>query len=264
MSEELIHLRIERPEPAVAVLTLDDPDRRNVMSDEMTASWVRAVSDLKRDRDLRAVVVTGAGSAFCAGGDLSWLAAEPDASVDQLRGRMLPFYRAWLTIRELEVPTLAAINGPAVGAGLCIAMACDIRWMAEEARVSAPFVKLGLHPGMASSWLFPDVVGQAAARDLLLTGRAVGSQEALRMGLVSRVVPGEELVAEVVAAAAEIAGSAPIATRLTKQGLASPQPDIEAALRWEAVAQPVTMATTDLLEGIAAAKERRTPRFTGK
>ncbi|WP_110208643.1 enoyl-CoA hydratase/isomerase family protein [Nocardioides daejeonensis] len=264
MTDELTYLRVERPEPGVAVLTLADPDRRNVMSDEMTASWARAIEALRADRDLRAVVVTGEGSAFCAGGDLSWLAAEPDASVDHLRDRMLPFYRAWLSIRTLEVPTLAAINGPAVGAGLCVALACDIRWMAATARVSAPFVKLGLHPGMASSWLFPDVVGEAAARDLLLTGRAVDAEEALRMGMVSRVVPADQLRAEAIAAAVGIAGTAPIATKLTKQGLAARHTDIEAALRWEAVAQPVTMATEDLLEGIAAAQERRTPRFAGR
>lgn len=264
MSEDLPFLRVERPEPGVAVISLADPERRNVMSDPMTASWTRAIRELGEDRDLRAVVVTGDGSAFCAGGDLTWLAAEPDATVDQLRDRMLPFYRAWLRIRDLAVPTLAAINGPAVGAGLCIALACDIRWMAAEAKVSAPFVKLGLHPGMASSWLFPDVVGEAAARDLLLTGRAVDADEALRLGLVSRVVPGAELRDEAIAAAAGIAANAPIATKLTKQGLAARHPDIEAALRWEAVAQPVTMATADLLEGTAAARERRTPRFTGR
>lgn len=264
MSPEFPYLRVDRPEPGVAVLMLADPDRRNVMSDEMTASWVEAVSELRADPTVRAVVVTGEGTAFCAGGDLSWLASEPDATVDELRDRMLPFYRSWLTIRDLEVPTLAAINGPAVGAGLCMPLACDIRWMADHARVSAPFVKLGLHPGMASSWLFPDVLGEAAARDLLLTGRAVDADEALRMGLVSRVVPADQLLAEAVAAAAGIAANAPIATKLTKQGLVARHPDIEASLRWEGLAQPVTMATTDLLEGIAAAKERRTPRFTGK
>lgn len=263
MSEDLPYLRRHRPAPGVAMLTLADHDRRNVMSDEMTASWVKAVAELREDRSVRAVVVTGEGSAFCAGGDLSWLASEPGAGVDALRDRMLPFYRAWLSIRELEVPTLAALNGPAIGAGLCLAMACDIRWIAQEARVSAPFVKLGLHPGMAATWLFPDAVGHAAARDLLLTGRVVDADEALRLGLVSRVMPRAVLITEAVAAAADIAGNAPIATKLTKQGLAAGHTGIEAALRWEALAQPVTMATDDMLEGIAAAKERRTPRFTG-
>lgn len=264
MTSDLELLRLDRPEPHLAVLTLDDPDRRNVMSDELTASWVRAVRELRDDRSVRVVVVTGAGSAFCSGGDLGWLAAEPDASVDELRDRMLAFYRAWLSIRELEVPTIAAINGPAVGAGLCVALACDIRHAASTARLSAPFVKLGLHPGMASSWLFPDAVGPAAARDLLLTGRAVDAEEALALGLVSRVIDGPDLLDEVLATARQIAANAPIATKLTKQALLSPPRDIEAALRWEAVAQPVTMATRDLQEGIAAAQGRRPAVFEGR
>ncbi|MDT0203937.1 enoyl-CoA hydratase-related protein [Nocardioides sp. AE5] len=257
-------LRLDRPRPGLAVITLDDHPRRNVMSDEMTASWVRAIDELAGDRDVRAVVVTGAGSAFCSGGDLGWLAAEPDASVDQLRARMLPFYRAWLSIRRLEVPTIAAINGPAIGAGLCVALACDIRYAADTARMGAPFVHLGLHPGMASTYLFDDVVGRAVARDLLLTGRIVDAEEAMRLGLVSQVIAADGFDDAVLEAASRVAAAAPVATRLTKLALAGAgHRDLESALQWEALAQPVTMATADLHEGIAAAKEKRTPRFSG-
>src|SRR3954452_6334961 len=107
-------LRVTRPHDGVALMTLDNPDQRNAMSDEMTASWVAAVADLASDRSLRAVVVTGEGSAFCSGGNTSWIASEPDATVAQLRSRMLPFYRSWLSIRTLEVPNIAAVNGPAI------------------------------------------------------------------------------------------------------------------------------------------------------
>src|SRR5690349_18165437 len=98
------HLRVERPSDGVALVTLDNPEMRNAMSDEMTASWVGAMAELAADRSLRAVVVTGEGSAFCSGGNTSWIASEPDATVDELRARMLPFYRSWLTVRSLEVP----------------------------------------------------------------------------------------------------------------------------------------------------------------
>src|SRR6185312_9995836 len=108
------------------------------MSDAMTASWVAAVDELAGDRGLRAVVVTGEGSAFCSGGNTGWIASEPDATVDQLRDRMIGFYRAWLAIRDLEVPTIAAVNGPAIGAGLCLALACDLRYAATGARLGAP------------------------------------------------------------------------------------------------------------------------------
>jgi enoyl-CoA hydratase len=131
----LTHLRLDRHADGVAVLTLDNPDQRNAMSDAMTESWLAAVNQLDGDRDVRAVVVTGEGSAFCSGGNTSWIASEPDAGVDALRDRMMPFYRAWLSIRRLEVPTIAAINGPAIGAGLCLALACDLRYAARGARM---------------------------------------------------------------------------------------------------------------------------------
>src|SRR6476469_10234112 len=187
------HLRVDRRDDGVAVLTLDNPDQRNAMSDEMTASWVAAVDELAGDRGLRAVVVTGEGSAFCSGGNTSWTATEPDATVDHLRTRMMAFYRAWLSIRRLEVPTIAAVNGPAIGAGLCLALACDLRYAASGARLGVPFVKLGMHAGMAATYLLPNVVGPAHARDLLLTGRTVEADEALGLGLVSRVFAPDEL-----------------------------------------------------------------------
>lgn len=260
----LTHLRLERPVPGVALLVLDLPELRNAMSDEMTQSWVRAIDHLASDPEVRAVVVTGEGSAFSAGGNTAWIASEPDATVDRLRSRMLPFYRAWLSIRRLEVPTIAAINGPAIGAGLAMALACDIRYAARGARMGVPFVRLGLHPGMATTYLLPDVVGPAAARDLLLTGRLVDADEALGLGLVSRVLDPEGFRDQVLATAAEVAAAAPIASKLTKTALARGHASIDACLDWEALAQPVTLATADLQEGIRAAQEKRAPAFQGR
>ncbi|MCX6400994.1 MAG: enoyl-CoA hydratase/isomerase family protein [Propionibacteriales bacterium] len=263
-SPELTHLRLERPSPGVAMLVLDQPDLRNAMSDEMTVSWVTAVDHLAADPSVRVVVVTGEGRAFTSGGNLAWLASQPDATVDELRSRMLPFYRSWLAIRKLEVPTIAAINGPAIGAGLCMALACDIRYAARGAKMGVPFTKLGIHPGMAGTYLLPDVVGSAAARDLFLTGRIVDADEALGLGLVSRVMEPEGFRAEVLAVAAEVAATAPIAARLTKRALQLGHASIETALEWEALAQPVTLATADLLEGISAAQQKRAPEFEGR
>lgn len=262
---ELRHLRLERPAEGVALLTLDNPGMRNAMSDEMTASWVAAIDALAVDPSVRAVVVTGEGSAFCSGGNTSWIASEPDASVDHLRSRMLPFYRAWLSIRRLEVPTIAAVNGHAIGAGLCLALACDIRYAASGAKLGLPFNKLGMHAGMAGTWLLPNVVGPAHARDLLLTGRVVEADEALRLGLVSRVIDPGSFLGEVLDTAAGIAATAPIAARLTKVALADGgHADFESALQWEALAQPMTLATADLQEGIAAAQQKRAPQFRGE
>lgn len=262
---DLSHLRLERPSAGVALLTLDNPDLRNAMSDEMTSSWVSAVDELAADRSVRVVVVTGAGSAFCSGGNTSWIASEPDASVDHLRTRMMAFYRAWLSVRRLEVPTIAAVNGAAIGAGLCLALACDLRYAARGARLGAPFVKLGMHPGMAATHLLPGVVGEAHARDLLLTGRVVDADEALRLGLVSRVHEPETFLDEVLATAEGIAATAPIASRLTKLALADGgHRDLEACLQFEAMAQPITLATEDLQEGVRASREKRAPVFEGR
>ncbi|RNL78243.1 enoyl-CoA hydratase/isomerase family protein [Nocardioides marmorisolisilvae] len=263
-SESLIDLRLERPSPGVARLVLDNPAQRNAMSDGMTESWTRAIDELAADPDVRVVVVTGEGSAFCSGGNPAWIAGEPDAEVDYLRTRMIAFYRAWLSIRKLEVPTIAAINGHAVGAGLCMALACDIRYAAQGAKMSVPFVRLGMHPGMAATYLLPNAVGDAAARELLLTGRAVEGEEALRIGLVSQVFAQESFDAEVQAIAEQIAGTAPIPSRYTKVALRDGgHRDFESAVQWEALAQPITLATADLQEGVSAAREKRTPNFRG-
>ncbi len=259
------HLRVERPSEGVVLLTLDNPAQRNAMSDPMTAAWVATIDELAADPTVRAVVVTGEGSAFCSGGDPKWIAGEPDAPVDRLRTRMLGFYRAWLSIRKLEVPTIAAINGPAVGAGLCMALACDIRYAAASARMSVPFVKLGMHAGMAATYTLPNVVGEAHARDLLLTGRMIGADEAFRMGMVSSVTPDESFLDTVLGTAAEIAATAPIASRLTKVAMRDGgHADFVTAVEWEALAQPVTLATEDLQEGVRAAGEKRPPKFQGR
>jgi enoyl-CoA hydratase/carnithine racemase len=258
------HLRVERPSDGVARLVLDNPDQRNAMSDQMTASWVRAIEELAADRTVRVVLVTGEGSAFCSGGNTGWIASEPDAEVDHLRTRMIAFYRAWLSIRSLDVPTIAAVNGPAIGAGLCLALACDIRYAAEGARLSAPFVKLGMNPGMAATYLLPNAVGVANARELLLTGRTVEAEEARQLGLVSRVFPADTFASEVAEIAAGIATTAPIPSRYTKLALREGgHADLESCVQWEALAQPITLATADLQEGIRAARERRAPEFRG-
>jgi enoyl-CoA hydratase/carnithine racemase len=261
-------LRVEAREASgrrIAVVTFDLPERRNSMSTAMTRSWVRLMGLLREDPGLAAVVVTGEGSAFNAGGDLSWIVSEPDAPVVELRERMLAFYRSWLSVKQLEVPTIAAVNGHAIGAGFALALAMDIRYAAADARLGVPFTSLGLHPGMATTWSLPDVAGHAVARDLLLTGRIVTGQEAVGLGLVSLAAPAEEVLGHALEAADRIAAAAPIATRLTLQAVRDGgHATFERALEWEALAQAVTLASEDLHEGIAAAAEKRRPTFHGR
>jgi enoyl-CoA hydratase/carnithine racemase len=265
MTEEAYeHLRVDRRPDGVAVVTLAYPERRNAMSAPMTRSWQRLMGQLRYDRAVRCVVVTGEGRAFCSGGDTGWIGSEPDATVDALRDRMLPFYRAWLSIRDLEVPTIAAVNGAAIGAGMCLALACDLRYATEDATLGVPFSALGMHAGMAATWLLPDAAGLGVARELLLTGRVVTGAEAAQLGVVNRAFPAHDFARQVDAIAGSVAANAPIPTRLTKVALASGgHTDFDSALQWEALAQPITLATADLHEGLAAQRDKRKPQFRG-
>ncbi len=262
---EYADLSVQRRDDGVVVVTLDNPAKRNAMSDAMTDSWARLMRELRDDADARVLVVTGAGRGFCSGGDTSWIGSEPDASVDHLRSRMIRFYRDWLSIRDLEIPTVAAVNGAAIGAGLCLALACDLRYAAPHAKLGAPFTSLGMHPGMAATWLLPEVAGLATARELLLTGRIVQGEEAREAGLVNRVLPQDGFLEAATEIAAQIAAAAPVPTRYTTTALRQGgHATFEAALQWEGLAQPVTLATADLQEGLAAAREKRRPEFTGR
>ena len=257
-------LTVDRLDAGVVLLTLALPDKRNAMTAELTAQWGETVASLRGDRSVRCVVVTGAGKAFCAGGDVSWLAAEPDASPADLRDRMLPFYTTWLSLRGLDVPSIAAVNGAAVGAGGALALSCDIRYAGAAAKFTVPFAQLGMAAGMATTWLLPEVVGLAAARELLLTGRVVDAQEMLRLGLASAVYDDDVLLDRALEHAAQVASGAPVAQRFHKIALADGgHASFEDALRWEALAQPVTLATADLQEGLRARADKRPPVFTG-
>jgi enoyl-CoA hydratase/carnithine racemase len=257
-------LLIDRPDDGVVLVTLNLPEVRNAMTDELTEAWTTEIPKLAGDTSVRVVVVTGAGSAFCAGGNLSWLNDDNERTFDGLRARMAAFYRRWLVIRDLGVPTIAALNGHAVGAGLAVAMACDLRYATPGAKLSVPFTTLGFHPGMAVTWLLPRLVGGPAAAEMLYTGRVVTGEEGVGLGLVNRTFPAETFLDDVLAVARQVAAKAPLATRLTKQALGREHATLDEALEWESVAQGVTMTTEDLREGITAQRERRTPVFTGR
>lgn len=255
---------LSAPSPGVRLITLNRPEIRNAMTEEVTAGWNAAVTEVAADREVRALVVTGAGSSFCSGADLSWLdqGADHDITPDRLRERMLPFYRSWLRPRDLPFPVIAAVNGPVVGAAVCMALACDLRYAGTGAMFSTPFIYLGTHGGMGATWLLPEAIGVSRAREMLYTGREVRTDEALDWGLVGAVV--DDVLTHSLTVAAQIAGAGPIATRLTKAGLEQAAHGLEAALQWEALAQPITMTTSDLHEGIQARRQHRPPAFRGQ
>jgi enoyl-CoA hydratase/carnithine racemase len=248
----------------IATLTLNVPDKRNAMSEEMTAAFPGAVEQLKRMTTARAVIVTGAGAAFCAGGDLDFLHTG-ERNVSTLRDKMTSFYPSFSCLLDVDIPTIAAINGPAIGAGLCLALMCDLRVAAADAPLGMTFVRIGLHPGMLATALLSRAVTQTWAAELLYTGRIVTGAEALHMGLVNRAVTSDRVLAEARALAEQIASNAPIALRYVKEGLRLSFREMAAhASAWEGFAQPVTMATEDVQEGLRAVRERRPPDFQGR
>jgi enoyl-CoA hydratase len=260
-------VRIEHREPGVAVVTLDDPDRRNAMTVEMGDALQAAAVELRGDADLRAVVVTGEPPAFSAGGDLGML--EDLARRTREEGfdateTMREFYARFLTLRELDVPVIAAVNGHAVGAGLCAALACDLLLVADDAKVGLNFAKLGLHPGMGGSWLLPAAVGRQQAARLLYTGRLISGAEAAEIGMALESLPKEDVLPAALQLAEEIAEASPVVVRQLKQTLGAPAGDLDAALAREAACQAVNYGTEDLREGLSAGRERRSATFTGR
>jgi enoyl-CoA hydratase len=262
----------ESREGAVVTLHLNDPERLNAMSTVMGLAFRERIGGLIGDPDLRAVVLTGEGRAFSAGGDLDMLQAQADAGAAApghawrgIRDEMSRFYRLFLSLRDLPCPTIAAINGPAIGAGFCVALACDLRYVASDARLGLNFTRIGVHPGMAATWTLPRLVGPALAAELLYTSRLLRGEEAARIGLANRSLPREEVLGAAQATAAEIAGNAPLAVRGVKQALArSDSVSLEDQLQFEASEQARHFESVDAREGLAAIREKRDPVFEGR
>ncbi len=256
----------------VVTLRFNAPEKLNAMDRAMGESFRDTVADLALDESLRALVITGEGRAFSAGGDLDMLqdqadlgAAAPGRAWRGIRDTMSSFYRLFLSIRDVPCPTIAALNGHAIGAGFCVALGCDFRYAAHEAKLGLNFTRLGVHPGMAATWNLPRLVGPALAAELLYTSRIIGGEEALRVGLANRAMPRGEVLTAAQATAAEIAANAPLAVRAVKQALRrSEDSSIEDQLQFEASEQARNFESQDAHEGIAAVREKRDPSFAGR
>ncbi len=249
----------------VAEITLNRPDNRNSMTQDVLEGLRAAVAEARGDREVRCVIVTGRGSSFCAGADFRDRSRRAGDGPAQLpHERSFSRYAPFLSMLEIEVPTIAAMNGHAVGGGLGLALVCDLRVANEASRYGANFVRLGLHPGMATTYLLPRLLGVPRAVELLLTGRIISGREAAELGLANYALPAEGVLAKARELAEEIASAAPLAVRLTKQTIYRHLgwDPVEAA-RHEAFAQSQTSETEDHREGVAALLEKRTPVFRG-
>jgi 2-(1,2-epoxy-1,2-dihydrophenyl)acetyl-CoA isomerase len=249
-------------EGGVATITLDRPDALNALTIAMKGELLGALRSIARDSDVRAVVLTGAGRAFCAGQDLKER-LEPDATplAVELRERYNPIIRA---MRSLPQPIVGAINGVAAGAGASLAFACDLRVAAEGASFVLAFGRIGLVPDSGATWFLPRLVGPAKAAELALLGSSLSAADAERFGLVVSVVPADVLAAEAHAIAERLAALAPRALAHTKHALErSWSVGLDDALDDEALRQGIAGATADHAEGLAAFLEKRPPRFSG-
>ena len=248
---------------AIATITLDRPDALNALTLTMKRELLAAFRLIGRDRTVRAVILTGAGRAFCAGQDLKER-LEPGAAplAVELRERYNPIIRA---MRGLDQPIVGAINGVAAGAGASLAFACDIRLASEAASFRLAFGRIGLVPDSGATWFLPRLVGPARAAELALLDEPISATDAERIGLVARVVPADALVPEARAVAGRLAAFAPRALALTKRALdRSWSVSLDSALDDEAYRQGIAGATSDHQEGLEAFLEKRPPRFRGE
>jgi 2-(1,2-epoxy-1,2-dihydrophenyl)acetyl-CoA isomerase len=247
----------------VLTLTLNRPEALNSFTVEMKDDLLKALKDAARDKEVRAIVLTGAGRAFSAGQDLKERQGADVADLGtELRLRYNPII---LAMRRLEKPIVGAINGVAAGAGISIALACDIIIAADNATFIEAFTRVGLVPDTGSTWLLPRLVGNARAAEMFLTADPVDAATAERIGLINRAVPADRLMDEATALAARLAKSAPIALGLAKRALNRTfDMNLEEALDYEAQLQSVAGRSADHKEGVAAFVEKRPPRFTGE
>jgi enoyl-CoA hydratase/carnithine racemase len=255
----------------IATITLNRPDRMNAFSNQMMAEWEDAIRRSQADPDVRAVIITGAGRAFCAGADLKaredrdTLLPHEATAADRRDGLRHSVHRVSVALQYLDKPYIAAINGAAVGAGMDMASQADIRIASDKARFGMAFVNVGLVPGDGGSWLMPRLIGIQNALDLIWSGEIFDAQRALDLGYVFRVVPHDDLMTETRAYAQRLAEGPPVAIQMSKRlvyrGLST---SFLEALEAAQTAFALTGATEDAREGPRAFMEKRKPAFKGR
>ena len=252
----------------IVTLTMNDPERRNPLTgNSAVPEFLAAIDRIHADHSVRAVIVTGAGSAFSSGGNVKDMARHASSEIVPMELRRtyrLGIQRLPLALFNLEVPLIAAVNGPAIGAGLDLACMCDIRIASEQAKFAESFVKLGIIPGDGGAWLLPRVIGLSRATELTLTGRIIDARQALEWNLVSRIVPNEQLLTAARELAEEIAANPPHAVRLAKRLLREAMHcRLDTLLELSAAFQVLSHQTADHKEAVAAFIEKRKPEFQG-
>ncbi|PON14758.1 enoyl-CoA hydratase/isomerase family protein [Candidatus Entotheonella serta] len=253
-------------EENIATLTMNRPERLNVLGDTLRQDLHDAITKASSDSDVRAIILTGAGRGFCSGGDVKAMnEAKQRNQSAPIMDKIAPSRDLTvLAMRDAPKPVIAAVNGPAAGAGMNIALACDIRLASSAARFGETFVKRGLHVDWGGTYFLPRIVGMAKACELIFSGDVINAQEALALGIVSQVVEPNALMDTVRALARKMAAGPPIVIRLAKRALYHNQEcDLRAALEYKTYAQNICREMEDAREGIRAFVEKRPPHFKG-
>jgi 2-(1,2-epoxy-1,2-dihydrophenyl)acetyl-CoA isomerase len=260
-TEELLYAL----DSGIATITLNRPDKLNAFTVTMIDKWAGALAEAQRDPAVHVVIVTGAGRAFCAGGDVGQMGQREQTGLSHKAYLWEHIHRIPLMLDAMDKPVIAMINGVATGAGLDMALMCDLRIASDQARFAESYVKVGLVPGDGGAYYLPRLVGLDRALELLWTGDVIGAQEAERLGLVTRVVPAAELGAYTYALARRIADGPPIAIRMTKRAVHQClRADIRTALDLISSHIALAMQSEDHREGVRAFLEKRAPRFVGR
>src|SRR5260221_234538 len=251
---------------SVTTVTLNRPDKLNAFAGTMREELLDALRVAESETSCRVVVITGAGRAFCAGGDVDFMAGlQRDGNVDAFRKLLDAGRDIVMQIASMPKPVIASINGVAAGAGCNLALACDLRLASDAAKLGETFVRIGLHPDWGGTWLLPRLVGYGRAMELLATGRMVAADEALRIGMVDRVVPAAELAAGTESLARAIAAGPPVAIAGIKRAMqASERNDLRTQIDLESQHQLDCFRSRDAAEGMAAFFEKRNAAFEGR
>jgi 2-(1,2-epoxy-1,2-dihydrophenyl)acetyl-CoA isomerase len=264
MAEEIIFTTLKGK---IATLTFHRPEKLNALNFELVENAVRQLQDWGRNPDIAAIVVTGAGRAFCAGGDISIMASDTELakSLEERTDDLRRLHELSWTLRTVPKITIAAVNGPAMGAGFGICLACDLRYASERARFGTAYAKIGFSGDFGVTWLLTRCVGAARAKELLLMSETIEPVEAMFLGLVNRVVPHDQLESTVYEIASRLAAGPLVSFRYIKENVnLAETADFRTLLDREAETQRRCALTLDHREGIRAFLEKRPPHFTGQ
>ena len=249
----------------IATITLNRPERMNAFTWEMVDAWAEALTEAQQDDSVSVIIVTGAGKAFCSGGDIQGMGERKERTPLQRKSELAGHvHRIPLALESVDKPVIAAMNGAAAGAGLDLALQCDLRYAAESARLGETYVRVGLVPGAGGTWFLPRLVGTAKALELFWTGELISAQEAERIGMINKALPDAELLAFVRGVADKIARAPQLSVRFIKRAVYQGQRiDLRTSLDLISSHYAVVASSADHKEAVQAYLEKRKPNFTG-